>query len=155
MISTNWGNRRVRSKDDPQAAENQERIERGQTELRESERRYRQIFETANEGIWRLDTEFRIVDFNSKIADMLGYPPEELTGLSLYDLTLEEDLPELEKSFQVSKEGKSAIFERRYKRKDAACADRRSVSPLVDKNWEFAGSSVAHDITSRNGLKRR
>jgi PAS domain S-box-containing protein len=48
--------------------------------LNESEEKYRNIVETANEGIWILDADVRITYANNKIAEMLGYSPEEMIG---------------------------------------------------------------------------
>jgi PAS domain-containing protein len=41
--------------------------------LRESEERYRQIVETAQEGIWQIDTSNIITFVNTKMAAILGY----------------------------------------------------------------------------------
>ena len=41
--------------------------------LRLSEAQYRRIVETAQEGIWLLDAEYRTTFVNQKMADMLGY----------------------------------------------------------------------------------
>jgi PAS domain-containing protein len=41
--------------------------------LRESEEKYRDIIETAIEGIWILDAEYRTSYVNKKMAEILGY----------------------------------------------------------------------------------
>ena len=46
---------------------------RAEALLRESEEKYRRIFETANEGIWGMDRNFITTFVNRKITDMLGY----------------------------------------------------------------------------------
>jgi hypothetical protein len=51
---------------------------RAEEALRESEEKYRRIVETANEGIWALDADARITFVNRRMAEMLGYSPEEL-----------------------------------------------------------------------------
>ncbi len=48
--------------------------------LRESEGRYRRIVETANEGIWTLDAEGRTSYVNHRMAELLGYTPEQMAG---------------------------------------------------------------------------
>jgi len=58
--------------------------------LRESEEKYRVIVETANEGIWIVDSEIKITYANEKIAEMLGYSREELIGKSGWDLVDEK-----------------------------------------------------------------
>ena len=62
--------------------------------LRESETRYRTLFERAGDAIFILDAEQedmgRIVDANSAAAEMHGYTREELLSLNIADL----DTPE-------------------------------------------------------------
>jgi PAS domain-containing protein len=59
--------------------------------LRESERHYRQILETASEGIWMFDVDSKTTFANSRIAEMLGYTVEEMLGRSLFDF-MDEDI---------------------------------------------------------------
>ena len=54
--------------------------QRTERALRRSEQRYREIVETAEEGIWLLDEAGRTVLVNRKLAEMLGYSPGEMIG---------------------------------------------------------------------------
>jgi PAS domain-containing protein len=42
--------------------------------LRESEKKYRLIFETANEGIWITDSNRKTIMVNQRLSEMFGYP---------------------------------------------------------------------------------
>ncbi|MEO6723553.1 MAG: PAS domain S-box protein [Ferruginibacter sp.] len=55
---------------------------RKQTEdfLAQSELRYRQIVETAQEGIWLMDENNKTTFVNTKMCDILGYSKEEMLG---------------------------------------------------------------------------
>src|SRR5690606_29080382 len=61
--------------------------ERKQAEdaLRKSEFQFRQIVETAQEGIWRIDKDFTTLFVNRRMCDMLGYTPEEMMGKSVFE----------------------------------------------------------------------
>ncbi len=48
--------------------------------LKQSETLYRQIVETAQEGIWWVDKDFKIIYVNNKICQILGYSQEEIIG---------------------------------------------------------------------------
>jgi PAS domain S-box-containing protein len=61
----------------------QRRLTEGQ--LRASEAKFRRIVETTREGIWSLDRDGRTSYVNQRMAEMLGYRPEEIQGRSLYD----------------------------------------------------------------------
>ncbi len=48
--------------------------------LKRNEEKYRQIVETAEEGIWTAKPDGTTTYVNKKMAEMLGYTPEELVG---------------------------------------------------------------------------
>ena len=60
------------------ALSGEENRKRTDAELRASDERYRQIVQTANEGIWVTDEQDQITFANHRLARMLGYTPEEL-----------------------------------------------------------------------------
>ena len=67
--------------------------ERKQIELRESEVRYRRLFETAKDGILILDGDSgRITDVNPFLQDMLGYSKAELIGKALWEIGPVKDI---------------------------------------------------------------
>jgi PAS domain-containing protein len=55
--------------------------------LRESEERFRTIFEKATMGIGLTDLEGRILSVNPAFLRMLGYAGEEFTGKSFFEFT--------------------------------------------------------------------
>jgi PAS domain S-box-containing protein len=57
----------------------------------ESDRKYRRIVETANDGIWILDDRFETIFANQRLASLLGYTVSEIVGRSLFDFVFEED----------------------------------------------------------------
>ncbi len=67
-------------------------IERKRLEenLRDSEERYRNIVETAGEGIWMFDIDDKTIFVNQQMADMLGYAIEEMLGRPMQDFMDEE-----------------------------------------------------------------
>jgi len=73
-----------------QSSNEQLRVEVGQRKsaelaLRDSENRYRQIVETAGEGIWILDAQQQVVFANRRIGAMLGYDANEMLDRPLAD----------------------------------------------------------------------
>ena len=59
--------------------------------LRTSEERYRHLIETANEGIVTIDTGDLITSANASMAQMLGYTPAEMQGMSVFEIMFPED----------------------------------------------------------------
>ncbi|MGB2630631.1 MAG: PAS domain-containing protein [Candidatus Omnitrophota bacterium] len=75
--------------------------------LKESEEKFRTIFNNANDGILLADLESKkIYTGNSMISHMLGYNQEEMKNLSVSDIHPEESLPYVMDQFekQVRKE---------------------------------------------------
>ncbi len=69
------------------AARRRDAIERQRMveQLRASERRYRRIIETTNEGVWMIDADGKTTFMNDRMATLLGRALEDLTGTLLFD----------------------------------------------------------------------
>jgi PAS domain S-box-containing protein len=96
--------------------------ERKQVEekLRQSEERFRRIFEDGPLGMIVIDPDYRFLKANKAFCEMLGYPEQELVGRSIADLTHPE---EREKSLELSQRallGINPLFhlEKRYIKKN-------------------------------------
>lgn len=68
-----------------------ERLDESQRCLRQSESRYRDIIETAQEGVLQLDAEMRICFANQRMVDLLGYSIKELYGQPIPSLMPESE----------------------------------------------------------------
>ena len=93
-----------------------------ETALRESEERFRAIFEQAAVGMAldRLDGTW--IRVNDHLCTMLGYRRDELLALNFRDVTHPDDLAGNLASFQRLVDGKDTIFtiQKRYVRKDGS-----------------------------------
>lgn len=56
-----------------------------ETQLREKEKKYRNLVETAHDVIWSLDSEGRITFVNSAVRSVYGYDPQEMIGRPFTD----------------------------------------------------------------------
>jgi len=77
-------------------------------ELKESEERYRRLFETAHDGMLIIDAKSgKIKDANPHLQDMIGFSKEELVGKELWEIGTFRDLYENKKRFkELVDEGK-------------------------------------------------
>jgi PAS domain S-box-containing protein len=89
---------------------------RAEEALRESEERFRAIFESAPIAMAVRHLEDDSLQINQAFQEMLGYTAEEFQGMSFNDITHPDDLPESVRLFQELTEGKISHFvhERRY-----------------------------------------
>jgi len=112
---------------------------------------YRQIVDTALEGIWVLDEEYLTAFVNTRMADMLGYEPKEMVGRRHDSFLFEEDLPDLAEKTSLRRRGISSRYERRLRHKDGTTVwAQASASPILDEEGRFQGSfAMFTDITER------
>lgn len=77
--------------------------------LRESEEKYRQLFEGETDAIMVFDAEtFRFEDANRATLELFGYPKEEFLTLTVEDISAEEKKP-LEISQKVKEQGDQGL----------------------------------------------
>ncbi len=127
--------------------------ERKQAEeaLQESEEKYRHIVETTNQGICTLDASMMITFINNRLAEMMGYSPEEMIGRSVRDFVDETGWAIAIERMGEQWRGISGSFEIKAIRKDGTPIWMIiSAVPRYDKDSKFAGSfAMLTDITER------
>jgi PAS domain S-box-containing protein len=121
--------------------------------LRESEARFRAIFENAAVGISEVDVEGRWLRANDRLCEIVGYSREELLGLTFQQIThpddLQADLALTERL--LAGEIDSFSMEKRYFRKDGGMVwILLAVSLLRDEAGEpLRYIAVVEDIAGR------
>jgi PAS domain S-box-containing protein len=120
--------------------------------LRESEEKYRNIVETANEGIALINSEGVITYVNRKMADMLGYSVEEIVDRTIWDFVEEKRKSTVTTSFDKRHhDSKHDSFEFELIRKDGTPLwVLINAKAIFDKDGKFIGALNLHtDITKR------
>ncbi len=94
-------------------------MERARGTLRDSEERYRELFERAGDAIFVSDQHGKIVDVNQLACGSLGYSREELLNMFIWKLNPDEWTPEkVKKVFNELVPGRPQTFESHHQRKD-------------------------------------
>jgi PAS domain S-box-containing protein len=90
------------------------------TALRETENRFRKIFEEAAHGMSLVNLEGHILDVNPALLKMLGYKKNEMVGKSFQALLMPEDAVRNGRLFKELCEGRRDSYSRetRYRHKD-------------------------------------
>ena len=119
--------------------------------LRESEARYRQLVELAQEGIWALDASGRTTFVNPRMAQMLGCTVAEMEGRAFYEFMDESQIAAAEACFRKRQEGQSEHHEFEFRRRNGSAFHASlAAAPLRDATGRFAGAfAVVSDITER------
>ena len=81
---------------------------------------YREVIENANDGIYMVDPDGKIVAPNRAMAEMYGYTIEEMDGMAVFDLHLPEDLPRAREALARAERGENVQEEFSTLRKDSS-----------------------------------
>jgi diguanylate cyclase (GGDEF)-like protein/PAS domain S-box-containing protein len=127
-------------------------IERSQAAMRlsESERHYRRLIESANEGIC-IVCESRLRFVNPKMLQLLGYPRPELEGMSYLELTHPDDL-ELARHNHLRRlagRGDDLAYEARLLTKDRGARWFQVTGVLFDWQGQPATLTFLTDVHER------
>jgi PAS domain S-box-containing protein len=88
--------------------------------LRASEEKYRRIIETAAEGIWVIDEAGVTTFANPRMAELLGYQPEEMMGHTCFSFMHPEDVERGEAGLKRRVHGDEATRHYRYIHRDGS-----------------------------------
>ena len=128
---------------------------RAQDALLRSEQRYRQIFETSQEGIWVIDAANRTTLVNQRLADLFGYRSEEMLGKSLFDFMDAEGRTAARPGLERRRENVNVQADFRFKRKDGTDLwALLETSSLFDERSQYVGAlAMLTDITERKRVE--
>jgi len=128
-------------------------LDRSAAALRFSEARYRQIIDTAYEGVWVFDADGRTLFVNQRTRDLLGYSDEELVGRGLLEFTDPAQRDRDERTLHRPQESSGEQYELCFRRKDGvAFWAMVAASPLRNQQDQVVGTlRMITDITQ---LKR-
>ena len=127
---------------------------RAESALRESEERYRALFERSTDAIYITSREGKFVDLNQSGLDLFGYTREELAELNTQQLYVD---PADRARFQQEIEQKGSVrdYEVKLHRKDGTKLDCRLASTVRRANdGNILGyQGIIHDLTERKRLE--
>lgn len=123
--------------------------------LRESEARYRLLFESNPQPMWVYDLEtLGFLAVNEAAVHHYGYSQPEFLAMTINDLRPVEDLPALHASLGRNSNGVRQGDPGRHLKKDGAVIDVEITSHLLVFNDRRAELVLAHDITERKRAER-
>jgi PAS domain S-box-containing protein len=126
-------------------------------QLKDSEIRYRRLFETAQDGILILDAETgQILDVNPFITNMLGYPYKEFIGKRLWEIGPFRDITANKIAYRELQEKEYV----RYDNLPLETRDKREIQvEFVSNIYKVNHSRIIQcnirDITERKQLERQ
>ncbi|HYU78274.1 MAG TPA: PAS domain S-box protein [Vicinamibacterales bacterium] len=122
--------------------------------LRRSERRYREIVETAHEGVCIVDATNTIVFANRRLGILLGCLAADIVGHSAYELVADDEVDAARRAFDARDTGSGGQMETRLRRLDGSTVWTNVSTALThDENGSFTGMIRMYtDVTVRHEL---
>jgi len=118
---------------------------RGEESLRQSEERYRRLFEMESDTVQMVDSETcRFIDFNGAALRMYGYSMEEYMRLRLSDLSAEP-----EKTFQSLQDEETLVPLRWHRKKDGTVFPVEIAGSFFEYHGRKVHVSAIRDISER------
>jgi len=115
--------------------------------LRQSEKQYRQIFESVSDALIIYDAKGTIVEANPAACQMYGYTYEEMIGLTGKELILPDKYYLFEQFKENLQAGRDFFVESVDKRKDGTSFDIQIKGKAFDLKRSLHFMSVLRDIT--------
>ena len=125
--------------------------------LRESEKKYRQIVELAQEGIWNIDSDSLTTYVNPRMAEMLGYKVDEMLGKHLFDFMDSKGIENCK--YYLERRSQGIVEEHEFeflKKSGEKIYTNLSTSPIIDKKGDYMGAlALVSDVSERKAADRR
>jgi PAS domain S-box-containing protein len=123
--------------------------------LEKSEKRYRTLIETMNDGFWGLDTNSITTIVNRRLCEMLGYTEEEMIGESVFNFLDKENKSEVKTNLDLRKRGVSTTYEIEIIKKDGSKLPVLvSGSPYIDDDGILQGANATiTDMSKRKEME--
>jgi PAS domain S-box-containing protein len=122
-----------------------------QEKLRQSEEKYRNIIETAQEGIWIINDKYETTFVNKKLCEILQYTAEEILKKNLFDFMDDESKVIAEGIIQRGKIGINETLDFKLITKSGELVwTSLSTSFLMNEEGKYIGAlAMVTDITAR------
>ena len=119
--------------------------------LGESEKKYHQLVEGLQEGIWVIDKDAYTTFVNPRMAEMLGYTVDEMQGKHLFSFMDERGVEICKRNLERRQQGIKEQHDFELLRKDGTRVyTSMGTSPIIDGEGSYVGALAGvADITER------
>ncbi len=123
-----------------------------ETILRDSESRYRSLFENNPSGVCAVDLEGHFLSVNSSLEELTGYSRHELIGMRVHPFLVDAELPKIRHHALLAKKGIPQIYDLNIRRRDGSIFSADVVNVPIMSDTEVIG--LYSIVTETTELKR-
>jgi len=129
---------------------------KAEDDLLKSEKKYRELVEVLNEGIWVIDKDSNTTFVNPRMAEMLGYTVDEMQGKHLFSFMDEKGVEIAKHLLERRKQGIEEQHDFEFVRKDGKRIYAvLETTPLTDENGNYTGAIAGvMDVTARRKTEK-
>lgn len=138
-------------------AESRREKRKAEKALKESEERYRGLFENANDIVVTANLQERITSINNAVERILGYKPEEIIGRNYFAFIAPESQTTIRQMIKRKMDGgeERTVYEIQMIAKDGRLVDIEVSSWLITKDGRpFGVEAILRDITERREAEK-
>ncbi|MGD0280935.1 MAG: PAS domain S-box protein [Dissulfurispiraceae bacterium] len=123
--------------------------------LKDSEERYRALIEQSGDGMYLIDAESKnILEANQSFQNLLGYSPEDISHMNIYDFVAHSKDDIDAKMRQMLNKDKYFIGERNYRKKDGTLLGVEVSASHIPYKGRGVFFLVLRDISQRKQLEQ-
>ncbi len=138
-----------------QLADEIDKQKRTASMLRDSERKYRELFEQSRDAICITQRSGEFIDFNQSMLDLIGYTREEMANINVLDIYFD---PACRSQFQkeIGEKGFVKDYEVKYRKKDGTEIDCliTATIQLADDGSIRGYHGIIRDVTEPKRAKK-
>lgn len=125
--------------------------------LKESEKRFRRLFESAKDGIIILDAEnMSIIDANPYMTELLGYSQQQFKGKQLWEIGLFKDKQESKEAMEALKsEGYVRYDDLPLETKQGRVQEVEFICNVYEEDSRMVAQCNIRDISERKAMERQ
>ncbi len=129
---------------------------RAEEAMRESEAKFRNVFETSRDFMYISSPDGKIIDYNMSAKDFFGYSDEEIRGMSILDFYHNPD-DRTDLIEKLKARGYVENYELKLKKKDGSLIDAlANIVVRTDSEGNIVGfQGSVRDITQMRGLEQQ
>jgi len=123
-----------------------------QKEIKESEQKYRALFENSNDAIFLMSAQGEQIEFNQKATELVGYSKEELMRMSFRDLIAKSEKENAENKLETIRKKKSIpVYRRTVRKKDGTTLPVEVNLSLISdsKGRPLFIQSIVRDVSNK------
>lgn len=117
--------------------------------IKESEEKYRGLFQNSNDAIFIIDMSGKILDVNQKFLDLFGYSKVEILSARMPEFVESDEQEKYQAAFQKIASDGSATFEIDFNKKSGDCFPAEVSSSIFTLNGVEVIQGIVRNISER------